>query len=110
MLSYGSAQVAGDGNCQFRVLSDQLFGTDDQHAYIRSQVVERLRQFPEEYEPYVLGPYREYVDNMACDGTWGDHITLQVSVLPRCFNVLHTEISKAEAALAFLSNSRLSHN
>lgn len=72
-------QVAGDGNCQFRVLSDQLFGTDDQHSFVRSVVVERLRQHPEEYRPYVSGKeYEEYVDAMAVDGTWGDHITLQV--------------------------------
>lgn len=70
--------MAGDGNCQFRVLSDQLFGEDTRHEYIRRRVVERLRQFPEEYEPYVPGNYQDYVDGMAVDGSWGDHITLQV--------------------------------
>jgi hypothetical protein len=70
--------VAGDGNCQFRVLSDQLYGTDARHEHVRRKVVERLRQAPGEYEPYVPDNYQEYVDNMALDGVWGDHITLQV--------------------------------
>eukprot|EP00439_Symbiodinium_sp_Y106_P006341 s3077_g1.t1 len=41
--------VEGDGNCQYRALSDQLYGSEEHHAAVRAQVVEHLRSFPDNY-------------------------------------------------------------
>ncbi|GFR49572.1 hypothetical protein Agub_g11619 [Astrephomene gubernaculifera] len=72
-------QVAGDGNCQFRALSDQLYGHPDSHTEVRQAVVATLRRRAESYRAYVPGEYEDYCTNMAKSGTWGDHVTLQAA-------------------------------
>ncbi|KAJ8102936.1 NADP-dependent oxidoreductase domain-containing protein [Lipomyces tetrasporus] len=39
---YASA-ITGDGNCLFRALSDQLYGSPERHTHLRTEVVQFLR-------------------------------------------------------------------
>ncbi|XP_022144673.1 uncharacterized protein LOC111014304 isoform X2 [Momordica charantia] len=73
-------KVQGDGNCQFRALSDQLYGTPDNHELVRQKVVNQLMSHPEIYEGYVPMAYDEYLEKMSRNGEWGDHVTLQAAV------------------------------
>jgi hypothetical protein len=72
-------KVEGDGNCQFRSLSDQLFGSTDRHAEVRRMTINQLKSANDLYEPYVPEDYDEYVAKMSKDGEWGDHVTLQAA-------------------------------
>ena len=77
--------VQGDGNCQFRAISDQLYGTEKHHVLVRERVVGQLLDTAEKYKPFATSAavpsssYDEYVAEMAAQGTWGDHITLQAA-------------------------------
>jgi len=119
--------VSGDGNCQFRALSDQLFRTPEFYEEVRKNVVGQLRKHAARYAAYVVAAnegdaqgemsgsrnsnskggsknapssassqqssteeakssffmmqtaYSNYCDDMASDGTWGDHVTLQAA-------------------------------
>ena len=71
--------MEGDGNCQFRALSDQMYHDQSRHADVRKYVIAQLRSCAELYSPYVPEDYEEYVARMARPGTWGDHITLQAA-------------------------------
>lgn len=71
--------VRGDGNCQFRALADQLWRDQERHAETRRAVVQQLRREPDHYSPYVGEDYDKYVEDMARETTWGDHITLQAA-------------------------------
>ncbi|XP_023005715.1 uncharacterized protein LOC111498629 isoform X1 [Cucurbita maxima] len=73
-------KVQGDGNCQFRALSDQLYGTPDNHELVRQKVVDQLMSHPEVYEGYVPMAYVDYLEKMSRNGEWGDHVTLQAAV------------------------------
>ncbi|CAA0808432.1 Cysteine proteinases superfamily protein [Striga hermonthica] len=44
LATYGLAemQIEGDGNCQFRALSDQLFQKQDYHKYVRKEVIKQF--------------------------------------------------------------------
>ncbi|MED6196479.1 OVARIAN TUMOR DOMAIN-containing deubiquitinating enzyme 11 [Stylosanthes scabra] len=44
LVTYGLAelQMEGDGNCQFRALSDQLFRNPDYHKHVRRQVIKQV--------------------------------------------------------------------
>ncbi|XP_031092416.1 OVARIAN TUMOR DOMAIN-containing deubiquitinating enzyme 12 isoform X2 [Ipomoea triloba] len=73
------SKVSGDGNCQFRSLSDQIYRTTDYHKFVREQVVIQLKSHPELYKSYVPMAYDEYLRKMSKTGEWGDHVTLQAA-------------------------------
>lgn len=72
-------KVQGDGNCQFRALSDQIYHTAEHHDFIRQDIVKQLKSCPEIYEGYVSMPYDDYLEKMSKTGEWGDHVTLQAA-------------------------------
>ncbi|KAJ0469834.1 putative ubiquitinyl hydrolase 1 [Helianthus annuus] len=73
------SKVQGDGNCQFRALSDQVYRTAEHHKFVRQQIVNQLKLHADIYEGYVPMPYSDYLKNMAKAGEWGDHVTLQAA-------------------------------
>ncbi|XVE76153.1 hypothetical protein DITRI_Ditri12bG0150700 [Diplodiscus trichospermus] len=79
LYGFVELKVEGDGNCQFRALSDQLYHTPDNHKYVRQQVVNQLKSHPETYEGYVPMDYADYLKKMSKRGEWGDHVTLQAA-------------------------------
>ncbi|XXG78207.1 hypothetical protein AAC387_Pa08g2195 [Persea americana] len=72
-------KVSGDGNCQFRAISDQMFKSPEYHKYVRKEIVKQLKQFRSLYEGYVPMKYKRYCKKMAKSGEWGDHLTLQAA-------------------------------
>ncbi|KAF3790435.1 OTU domain-containing protein [Nymphaea thermarum] len=72
-------KVSGDGNCQFRALSDQMFRSPEHHKYVRKEIVKQLKEFRSLYEGYVPMKYKSYYKKMAKSGEWGDHVTLQAA-------------------------------
>lgn len=89
--------VKADGNCQFRALSHQLYGDEDHHSSLRARVVRQLQERPQLYLGFVHESYSEYVKRMACDGEWGDNVTLQAASDALCA-VIHvlTDVPGAE--------------
>ncbi|KAG6415369.1 hypothetical protein SASPL_122780 [Salvia splendens] len=77
-------KVQGDGNCQFRALSDQFYRTPEHHKFVREQIVNQLRSLPEIYEGYVPMAYDQYLIKMKKNGEWGDHVTLQAAADSVC--------------------------
>lgn len=47
--------IDGDGNCLFRSLSDQVYGVDHHHAYVRQRVVDYQRSHPDEFVAFHVG-------------------------------------------------------
>ncbi|KAG2378493.1 hypothetical protein C9374_008132 [Naegleria lovaniensis] len=79
-------KVTGDGNCQFRSVSDQLYGDQNQYQKIRIGCVEYMMNNPDMFAPFVCDEsFEDYCKNMKKDTEWGDNLTLQaISV---AFNV-----------------------
>ncbi|KAK6778654.1 hypothetical protein RDI58_025372 [Solanum bulbocastanum] len=70
-------EVSGDGNCQFRSISDQIYGSCEHHKFVREQVVKQLKFYQELYEGFVaMEEYDEYLKRMSNCGEWGDNLTL----------------------------------
>ncbi|RDY05376.1 OTU domain-containing protein, partial [Mucuna pruriens] len=72
-------KVSGDGNCQFRALSDQLFRSPKHHKHVRKEIVKQLKDHRTLYECYVPMKYKQYYKKLAKYGEWGDHVTLQAA-------------------------------
>ncbi|PHJ25513.1 otu-like cysteine protease domain-containing [Cystoisospora suis] len=68
--------VEGDGNCMFRAFSDQLYGTQDYHLYIRWMAVEVMRIRRRDFEPFIDeadGPnFDAYLSKINTPGEWAD--------------------------------------
>ncbi|XP_048336659.2 OVARIAN TUMOR DOMAIN-containing deubiquitinating enzyme 12 [Ziziphus jujuba] len=72
-------KVSGDGNCQFRALSDQMYKSPEYHKHVRKEIVKQLKDSRSLYEGYVPMKYKRYYKRMAKSGEWGDHVTLQAA-------------------------------
>ncbi|KAL8143608.1 hypothetical protein V2J09_016640 [Rumex salicifolius] len=72
-------RVSGDGNCQFRALSDQMFRSPEYHKHVRKDIVKQLKEHRPFYEGYVPMEYKKYYKKIAKSGEWGDHVTLQAA-------------------------------
>ncbi|KAI8904130.1 hypothetical protein EDD86DRAFT_92560 [Gorgonomyces haynaldii] len=70
--------VEGDGNCLFRSLSHQLYGTERQHLEIRKQIVQFLLENKQEYEPFI-GNVSQYCKKMSKSGVYGTNVELAVA-------------------------------
>lgn len=75
----------GKGNCMFHALCDQLKFKKEiviTHQELRKKLVEYLRQHPSlsdgtELAGFITNPsWTNYLQKMAEDGTWGDHLIL----------------------------------
>ncbi|XP_042037020.1 OVARIAN TUMOR DOMAIN-containing deubiquitinating enzyme 9-like [Salvia splendens] len=78
-------KIMGDGNCQFRSLSDQIYGTSDYHGLVREEIVHQLKSQPEFYANFVPMAYGDYLKKMSRNGEWGDNVTLQAAA--DCYGV-----------------------
>ncbi|WVR06028.1 hypothetical protein IAU60_003056 [Kwoniella sp. DSM 27419] len=77
--------VQGDGNCLFRVLSDQGFGGEKRHAEIRKLVCDYLEMHKDVMEGFVVPfmkdgeGYEGYVVRMREPKQFGSHIEIQAA-------------------------------
>jgi len=87
MYELKEREIAGDGNCQFAAVSDQLFNTPKYHGWVRNKVTKWLEskanflidnsaRLSDFLCRDIFQTWSDYVEYMKLDGSWGDHITL----------------------------------
>lgn len=72
--------VEGDGNCLFRSVSHQVYGTDAYHSLVREKVMAYMEVERQYFEPYVEGDmadFLRYLEVKRRDGVWGDDPEVQ---------------------------------
>ena len=72
--------VESDGNCQFRAVSHQLYGSTQHHATIRSTAIAYLDLERDYFAQFVidgLEKFDEYLQHQSKNGAWGDDVELQ---------------------------------
>eukprot|EP00727_Mastigamoeba_balamuthi_P003245 m51a1_g12918 hypothetical protein (201) ;mRNA; f:2085-2913 len=81
--------VAGDGNCLFRSLADQLHGDAGRHAEVRAAVVDHIEGHRGDFEPFVEDDvaFGDYVAGMRRQGTWGGNLEIQAASVAFGVNV-----------------------
>ena len=89
--------VGGGGDCFFRAVSHQLYGTPNNHYQVRSLGIHHLLHNPEKFIESNTGhSWQEYLNNMSCEGTWADAIIIQAVA-----NCLSLRIHIAESLATF---------
>lgn len=71
--------VSNDGNCFFRAVSDQLYGSEDYHMKLRERTCDYLTAHKDHYRLFVDDgqTFDDYVAEMRNDGVWADNLELQ---------------------------------
>lgn len=79
-------RIEGDGNCVFRAISHQLYGTEDHHFLLRQVTMDYLILNREEFENFVSsGNLNYHVSHYRQSGRWVGH--LEIAALARIYNV-----------------------
>ena len=81
-LGLASHEMRGDGNCQFRGLAFNLFGSQEHHAIVRKACVSHIQTHADFFAVFFDGSdeFQRYVSNMSKDRHWGDELTLRAAV------------------------------
>ncbi|KAJ7145669.1 hypothetical protein C8R44DRAFT_836825 [Mycena epipterygia] len=77
-LGLYAAPTLGDGNCLFRALSDQLYGSPSRHPQLRKDVCDWIARHKARYEPFVEDE-RGLDVHLRCmreNATYGGHMEL----------------------------------
>jgi len=96
--------VGGAGDCFFRAISHQLYGTAAYHLHVRAVGIEHLRYHPESFiESNIEYSWLEYLNNMSRQGTWCDNLIIQAVA-----NALNCTIYITESAENFAETNVIS--
>ncbi|KAI0668996.1 hypothetical protein C8Q78DRAFT_223334 [Trametes maxima] len=77
-LGLYAAHTLGDGNCLFRALSDQLYGSPSYHPKLRQDICDWIRAHKERYAPFVEDErgLEHHLSCMRQQATYGGHLEL----------------------------------
>ncbi|OBZ74542.1 OTU domain-containing protein 3 [Grifola frondosa] len=77
-LGLYEAPTLGDGNCLFRALSDQLYGTQSHHLELRRDICDWIQSHKSRYEPFVDDErgLDVHLQCMRQQATYGGHLEL----------------------------------
>lgn len=87
-LGWGVTAIAGDGNCLFRAISDQLFGDQELYKDVRRRLVDFIERERELFAPFLElegESVAAYCVRMRRDGEWGGNPELYAAA--KCFRV-----------------------
>ncbi|EGG14254.1 OTU domain-containing protein [Cavenderia fasciculata] len=77
--------VAGDGNCLFRAIADQLEDNPEQHMKYRQNIVRFIGSNKEMFAPFIdedeNETFEEYVEEMQRNASWGGNVEIQAASL-----------------------------
>jgi len=91
-----SRRIIADGNCFFRALSDQVYGTQNGFGWLRNMVCDYMCDNQEDFAQFLDEtdlPYQEHVDYMRKNGEWADHLEINVAakLLRRDIRIYHED-------------------
>lgn len=67
----------GEGNCLFRSMSHQLYGTSDHHEMIRNYCMDYIEAEANFFQSFINEDLADYVARKRQLGEWGDHVEIQ---------------------------------
>lgn len=84
-----AAPTLGDGNCLFRALSDQIYGTPNEHLVLRKDICTFMAAHKERFEAFVDDDrsWDQHISAMRNNGTYGGHLELTAFAQLKAVNV-----------------------
>lgn len=80
-IGLAPVNIAKDGNCFFRAVSHQLYGTSKYHAEVRRQAIDQMTNERDIFENSALynGNHDDYLAYMSRYGSWADSPLIQAT-------------------------------
>ncbi|XP_064482284.1 protein ovarian tumor locus-like [Ornithodoros turicata] len=75
-VGYWRKQIAADGSCLFRAVSEHVYRTQSNHEMVRLTCVHYIRENRGTYEPFIDGDFDKYLDTAKNPKTWGGHLEM----------------------------------
>ena len=79
-LNFFIKQMGGDGNCMFRAVSDQIYGTDKHNKIIREKCMDYIEKNKIFFSQFIEGgeaKIKSYIERKRKNGIYGDNIEIQ---------------------------------
>ena len=98
--------VGGSGDCFFKSVSHQLYGTPDLHFQIRMAGIRHLNDHPQLYiESISNNCWENYIQQMSTLGTWCDNIIIQaVANAHNCvIHITESDINKPDGTILIIT-------
>uniref|UniRef100_A0A7S2RLR0 ubiquitinyl hydrolase 1 n=1 Tax=Mucochytrium quahogii TaxID=96639 RepID=A0A7S2RLR0_9STRA len=70
-------EMEGDGNCLFRAVSHQVYGSSEYHGLVREKCMDYMESESAYFQPFVVGDFGDYISKKRQHGVWGDDIEIQ---------------------------------
>ena len=95
--------IKGDGNCLFRAISHQVYGTEDRHYDVRTTCVAEMERHPDDFAPFLLdedegweGPdaFADYCKAMRTPGEWGGNLEVVAAGRALCRHIVIHRLSE----------------
>lgn len=93
-LGLYAAHTIGDGNCLFRALSDQLYGTDSQHLELRKEICDWIASRKDRYAPFV-DDERGIDEHLRCMRKSGECFTFCAMLLRDRLLIRHSDLRRS---------------
>lgn len=75
-LGFWRKQIAGDGSCLFRAVSEHIHHTQSKHEQVRLTCVDFISANRKVYESFIETDFDQYVTNMRDVKVWGGHLEI----------------------------------
>ncbi|KAI0920290.1 hypothetical protein AcV5_010071 [Taiwanofungus camphoratus] len=94
-----AAPTLGDGNCLFRALSDQLYGTPSYHLKLRQDICDWIESHKQRYEPFVDDErgLDVHLQCMRQPATYGGHLELSAFA-----HMMHRDVKVIQPGLVYV--------
>jgi hypothetical protein len=96
------APVEGDGNCLFRSIALQVYGSEHQHPRTRSEIMDHLERYADSFEPAFrdMGTTAaEYIARSRGDAQWGGFLEMVAAEEVYNHPVFYLEADKFERGI-----------
>jgi transposase InsO family protein len=82
-------RIEPDGNCVFRALARAIYGDQNKHQQVRSEVVTYIKNHRSHFQPFLItatsGTWDNYINRISKTGTWGGD--LEISAASACYGI-----------------------
>lgn len=79
-INYKIREIEGDGNCLYRAIADQVYGTENYFDIVKSRCIDYIEIEKDFFCQFIEGgkdKFEDYIAMKRMNGVWGDDIEIQ---------------------------------